>query len=700
MSALGRLVVSLTAETAQFHQALDKAGYQAQRSFSQISNAAKTAATAIGIGFGGIQIGNVFQAIVREAEQAQTNLLRTQALLDATGNTVGKSAELLVQQAQNLSAGTLQSTEDVQRAQQVLLSYTNIVGKNFDRTLSIAADLASLMGTSLPSAVETFAKALDAPIERVSSLTRIGFNFTEQQKEQIKTLVESNKLFEAQKIILDVAAASFGGLARRETEGYAGAQKELAESVKNAVEQIEKQFAVLDKSTSVVKGLASSVTGLTNLIIENKTAIGIWLGVLGGAGLIALLPKITAVMYAFAGAVAATTVAFAANPVAFAILAITAAAIPAVNEINKLVNAKQNLAKATTEADKEMNAFVARNQQLMAVIKQRQAGAKAEKKENEDVKKITEGLVKEYYSLFLTRSQLVGLDLASKGATQKQIEDARSIVTVITEEVEARKKLEKTQTEAKTLFEQTRTPAEKLNIEYAKLNDLLSKGAISWDVYSRATLNAQEAFDAATKSSEEFSNVISGGSETVSTQITLLEDYANRARDLSSSLDYAAASGLRNLEDKIIDVKKGTITLKDAFRSMASSIIEDLIRIQIRQSITGPLSSFLGSVIGGFTGTQSAAPITTYDLSGVRAMGGPVSRGSSYLVGERGPEIFTPYATGSITANSDIQGGQPPEINIKNINVLDPAIVGNYLSTSAGERIILNIIQRNRGALA
>ena len=37
-------------------------------------------------------------------------------------------------------------------------------------------------------------------------------------------------------------------------------------------------------------------------------------------------------------------------------------------------------------------------------------------------------------------------------------------------------------------------------------------------------------------------------------------------------------------------------------------------------------------------------------------MGGPVTGGQSYLVGENGPEIFTPGASGGITPNNQIQG--------------------------------------------
>lgn len=43
-------------------------------------------------------------------------------------------------------------------------------------------------------------------------------------------------------------------------------------------------------------------------------------------------------------------------------------------------------------------------------------------------------------------------------------------------------------------------------------------------------------------------------------------------------------------------------------------------------------------------------------IAGYRAAGGPVSGGSAYLVGERGPEIFSPRSSGSITPNSNLGG--------------------------------------------
>ena len=37
--------------------------------------------------------------------------------------------------------------------------------------------------------------------------------------------------------------------------------------------------------------------------------------------------------------------------------------------------------------------------------------------------------------------------------------------------------------------------------------------------------------------------------------------------------------------------------------------------------------------------------------------------GQTYMVGESGPELFTPQGTGSITRNGDLTGGGPVEVN-------------------------------------
>jgi len=72
-------------------------------------------------------------------------------------------------------------------------------------------------------------------------------------------------------------------------------------------------------------------------------------------------------------------------------------------------------------------------------------------------------------------------------------------------------------------------------------------------------------------------------------------------------------------------------------------------------------SGSFGTGVGKVTDT--AASIGRHAVGGAgaqpsfipkRANGGPVTGGSSYLVGERGPELFTPGRSGMITSNENL----------------------------------------------
>jgi hypothetical protein len=52
-----------------------------------------------------------------------------------------------------------------------------------------------------------------------------------------------------------------------------------------------------------------------------------------------------------------------------------------------------------------------------------------------------------------------------------------------------------------------------------------------------------------------------------------------------------------------------------------------------------------------------------------RAAGGPVSRGKTYLVGERGPELFSPFSSGNIIPNHRISSGGGGDTYVVSVNV-------------------------------
>ena len=74
---------------------------------------------------------------------------------------------------------------------------------------------------------------------------------------------------------------------------------------------------------------------------------------------------------------------------------------------------------------------------------------------------------------------------------------------------------------------------------------------------------------------------------------------------------------------------------------------KDLMQLLIRRSITNPLVD----AIGGFNFKSLFGM-----FGGGKAIGGPVSGGSAYMVGENGPEMFMPTQSGNIVSNSGMSG--------------------------------------------
>lgn len=107
-------------------------------------------------------------------------------------------------------------------------------------------------------------------------------------------------------------------------------------------------------------------------------------------------------------------------------------------------------------------------------------------------------------------------------------------------------------------------------------------------------------------------------------------------------------------------------------------------------------------------GSSILSKITSINFAGFFDKGGAIPAGKIGIVGEYGPEIVEGPA--KVTSRAEtaemLKGGEakvevpPPVVNIRNINVLDPSIVGDYLGTDDGERIIMNIVQRNQRSLA
>jgi tape measure domain-containing protein len=103
-------------------------------------------------------------------------------------------------------------------------------------------------------------------------------------------------------------------------------------------------------------------------------------------------------------------------------------------------------------------------------------------------------------------------------------------------------------------------------------------------------------------------------------------------------------------------------SLADYFADMAAKMIAEALKMQAIQLLSSLLGSVAGAAGGAIQGAGSAAGASAFGGGGpsfnprafsmpnimARAKGGPVTSGSPYMVGEKGPELFVPFQSGQI----------------------------------------------------
>jgi hypothetical protein len=199
----------------------------------------------------------------------------------------------------------------------------------------------------------------------------------------------------------------------------------------------------------------------------------------------------------------------------------------------------------------------------------------------------------------------------------------------------------------------------------------LSEDAVAWDRYARsvnlanaglergAGIIAQYERDQTTLREARERGIITEaefGAEVERTSVRLaeqLDEIQNRAsgtNDVSRQLGLTFSSAF---EDAI---SKGK-----SFREVLSGIASDLAKLVIRKGITDPLFNAVSPVLS--SATSGIGEWLASFIPG-RAVGGPVSAGMPYMVGERGPELFVPNASGTIVPNGAGGATFAPTYNI------------------------------------
>lgn len=243
--------------------------------------AMKVGAVALGAGIAAAAVMGTKELMAEEkAAAAIANTLRS------TGNAAGTTTKHLTDMAAALQAQTGLQDDAVMSASNLLLTFTKISNSNpdkmFDKAVQATADLSVQFGKSLPSAAVMVGKALNDPIKGVTALSRAGIQFTKEQRDQIKAMVESGRVLDAQRLIMGELETQVSGAAKTFGQTRAGQVEKLKRSFEEMTETVaasllpafDKIAPVLTQALRavgpVLANVATAVAGLVQTLMNDQ----------------------------------------------------------------------------------------------------------------------------------------------------------------------------------------------------------------------------------------------------------------------------------------------------------------------------------------------------------------------------------------------------------------------------------------------
>ena len=164
--------------------------------------------------------------------------------------------------------------------------------------------------------------------------------------------------------------------------------------------------------------------------------------------------------------------------------------------------------------------------------------------------------------------------------------------------------------------------------------------------------------------------------------------------------------GMTQAFDALID---GANNWENALRQIASNVLRDIARQLIQIYVIEQAVGFMKALFSPApstdpfgTGLTSSAQIgggaMVSPFGGGKASGGPVSSGTSYLVGERGPELFVPNSSGTVVPNHVMGGGANVTVNVdaSGSNVQGDQPDAKALGSAIGAAVQAELIKQKR----
>ena len=274
---------------------------KAQREFNKLEKTSQKVGFALKKAFvpataalGGLAVAGA--KMVAAGEQAATANARIEQIATSMG-LFGDQTQVVTNRLVDLAneqarlTGVNQNT--IKESQALLLTFKDIassadeVGGAFDRATQLTLDMASAGFGSVTDNAKQLGKALNDPIAGLTALRRSGIQFTEAQQDQIRTLVESGEVLEAQNLILAEIENQVGGTAAataNSTDKMKVAFSQASESIGMALlPAIEALLPIVisfadwaSQNTEIIIALAAAIGGLSAAIVVANFAMKAW----------------------------------------------------------------------------------------------------------------------------------------------------------------------------------------------------------------------------------------------------------------------------------------------------------------------------------------------------------------------------------------------------------------------------------------
>lgn len=235
--ASGNMIVTLVANTRKWSSGLQRAGRDTTSFGRVVSRGLQTGAVAlIGLVASLSRVVPALLSMGAESRKADVQIRFLLENMQGVSKATDETTKRMSAYADEINRATGLDDEQVKVVQKKLLVFKNVrksadeTGAAFDRATMAAIDLAAGGFGELEQNAKLLGRMLENPTANLDKLNRAGITFTETEKNKIKALQESGKLYEAQDLVL---------------KSIEGRVKGLAEESATPLEKLNGQFAQL-----------------------------------------------------------------------------------------------------------------------------------------------------------------------------------------------------------------------------------------------------------------------------------------------------------------------------------------------------------------------------------------------------------------------------------------------------------------------